>query len=86
MHPCRKLTELRGLGAAKRLLAPDKETVAWEELEASRKDGFEITMEYLVVQNRYRVLFCPRELAEAEKRLKWFPDRQVDREFYSDPF
>lgn len=41
-------------------------------------------MEYLVVQNRYRKLFHPREIEDAEKRLAWFPDQRVDRELYRD--
>jgi hypothetical protein len=79
------VAELRGVGAAKRLLAPDKDGVAWEELDASRSDGFEITMEFLVVQNRYRPLFDPQEIEMAEKRLAWFPEQVVDRGRYSDP-
>jgi hypothetical protein len=80
------VAELRGVGAARRLLASDKDAVAWEELDASRGDGFEITMEYLVVQNRYRPLFDPPEIEMAEKRLAWFPEQAVDPERYSDPF
>jgi hypothetical protein len=80
------VSKLRGVGAAKNLLSPDKQVVAWEELEASRSDGFEITMEYLVVQDRYRSLFKPEEVKEAERRLAWFPEQTVDRGRYSDPF
>lgn len=78
------VAELRGLGAAKRLLASDKDNVAWLELDASRGDGFEITMEYLVVQNRYRPLFDGHEIEMAEKRLAWFPEQAVDRRRYSE--
>jgi hypothetical protein len=78
------IAELGGLQAARRLLGPDKETVAWQELNASQGNGFEITMEYLVVQDRYRSLFDPREIGEAERRLAWFPSQKVDRGLYSD--
>jgi hypothetical protein len=80
------VAELRGVGAAKRLLASDKDPVAWQELDASRGDGFDITMEYLVVQNRYRPLFNRQEIETAEKRLAWFPEQAVDRRRYSDRF
>jgi hypothetical protein len=80
------VAELRGVGAAKRLLASDKDDVAWQELDASRGDGFEITMEYLVVQNRYRPLFDSQEIEMAEKRLAWFPEQLVDLGRYSDRF
>lgn len=46
---------------------------------------FNLTMEYLVVQNRYRELFLPKEIQEAEIRLAWFPTKRVDRDFYRGP-
>ena len=79
------VAELGGLGAAKRLLDPEKDTVAWEELGASQGGGFDITMEYLVVQNRYRSLFDPEGVGTAEKRLAWFPEEPVDRNRYNGP-
>jgi hypothetical protein len=80
------VAELRGVGAAKRLLAMDKDGVAWEELRASRNNSFEITMEYLVVQERYRELFSPAELAKAEERLAWFPEERINHDRYRAPY
>lgn len=60
--------ELRGLNAAKKLLASsDLQSGLYELFECSRLD---LTVENLVLQDRYRELFTVEELKEAERRLE----------------
>lgn len=72
------------VGAAKTLLQPDSahQSVAYGELTGYDQTNFHLTLEYVVVQNRYRSLFTQAELNEAESRLAWFPTRTVNRNFY----
>ena len=82
------VAEMGGLRTAKVLLDPKRPTsqsVAWEELQKSQGRYFYLTMEYLVVQNKYGSLFTPQELKEAEDRLAWFPNERIDRGLYPYP-
>jgi hypothetical protein len=81
------VSEMVGRFAAKTLLAPEPErrSVAWTELQRSQGTYFHLTMEYCVVQDRYRELFSQAEIRETEMRLAWFPAERVDRNFYRNP-
>jgi hypothetical protein len=74
---------LGGVEAAKRALRRHKDNIGWGQVSG---DAFENTLEYLVVQNRYRRLFSPKDLKAAEKRLAWNSDKTVNRNLYKDPF
>src|ERR1700680_3669378 len=54
--------EKTGVGAAKDLLKHNdhNSTVAYDQLSSS--EYFRLTMEYVVVQNKYRSLFDPKEI------------------------
>ncbi|MCU0246997.1 MAG: hypothetical protein MUC42_10505 [Bryobacter sp.] len=73
-----------GVPTAKLLLrpTPHNQSVAFEELNNSQ-GHFQLTMEYFVVQRRYRPLFTEEESKEAEERLAWFPGEPIDRDRYS---
>jgi hypothetical protein len=82
------VSEMGGLRTAKILLDPKRtqsRTVAWEEFDKSRGSYFYLTMEYLVVQTRYRDLFFDAEINEAEMRLAWFDTERVNRDLYPNP-
>ena len=61
------VVELGGLTAAKRLLGTSEiQSGLYELFECGRLD---LTVEALVAESKYRDLFEPNELAEAERRL-----------------
>ena len=62
--------ELGGKGAADRLLAPGDPSSGFTELLLRGKENLKISVEYLVLQNPWRVLFDPQQLAEARRRLQ----------------
>jgi len=70
----REVRRKGGLATAKRMLIPDppsEVSKGWQALIDAGKPEFSI--EHLVLQPRYEVLFTPAELAEAQRRLDLFP-------------
>lgn len=67
-----------GLGAARRLLQPLPRGATLPGFDAILAAGrADLTMEYVVLQDRFRQLFTPAELAEAQRRLGWIADPTV---------
>jgi hypothetical protein len=61
------VVEMGGVAAAKKLLASnDIQSGLYELFDCGRLD---LTVETLVLQDEYRSLFSPGELAEAQRRL-----------------
>ena len=66
--------ELGGLQTAKKLLASiEIQSGLYELFECGRLD---LTVEALVAEGKFRTLFEPQELAEAERRLQLFRGNQ----------
>ncbi|MDP2730699.1 MAG: hypothetical protein Q8O55_09465 [Dehalococcoidales bacterium] len=64
----RMVTEMGGVAAAKRLLSSNvPQSGLFELWECGRLD---ISMEALVLNHKFRSLFCEEELKAAEQRLK----------------
>lgn len=68
-----------GRRAAKTLLLPDlnHRATAAGELDPCDDTNCHLTLEYVVVQNRYRGLFSPAELEEAEMRLQTYQPKRT---------
>ena len=66
--------EIGGLSTAKRLLWTDEIQSGLYELFKCRR--LDLTVEALVAEGKFRDLFEPHELAEAERRLKLFRSKQ----------
>jgi len=68
-----------GRSAAKTLLLPDlnHQATAAGELYPCDDTNCHLTLEYVVVQNRYRGLFTQAELEEAEMRLQTYQPKRT---------
>jgi len=64
------VNELGGKGAADRLLAKGNVSSGFTELYTRGIENLKISVEYLVLQNPWRILFDPEQLAVARIRLQ----------------
>ena len=64
------VNELGGKGAADRLLAKDTPSSGFTELFLRGKENLKISVEYLVLQNPWKMLFDQQQLSVARERLQ----------------
>jgi hypothetical protein len=64
------VNELGGKATADRLLAKNAPSSGFTELYLRGKENLKISVEYLVLQNKWRELFNPQQRAIARKRLQ----------------
>lgn len=65
----RMVVEMGGKGAADKLLASSNPSEGYGTLPLRGKDALKLSVEYVVLQNPWRALFEPEQLAVARQRL-----------------